>query len=219
MEEKLNQDLNPENNTENEKVSSNYEQKNPDANDFIVDHSESEVPNTESLETKADESEPEIISEDADESEVEENFSKEKLESEIAICKEKLLRIAAEYENFRKRSEREKNAIFSLATETALLQLLPVIDSLELAFDNIQNVDASCEKGIEMVKNQLISALEKLKVSSFGKVGDEFTPKFHSAVSSIPGNGENSNTISEVFQKGYKYQDKIIRHAMVQVVN
>jgi molecular chaperone GrpE len=142
----------------------------------------------------------------------------ENLKSELESTKNKLLRVAAEYDNYRKRTEKEKSLIYTDATSFAVLNIIPVIDSLELAFSSIEPEGEECRKGVDMVRKQLSSALEKLGVTSFGEKGEAFDPNLHSAVSKAENEGEeDKQIISEVFQKGYKMDGKIIRHANVQV--
>lgn len=162
----------------------------------------------------------EKASEELEKSEKEEVvFSEEKLKAELKDCKDKMLRIAAEYENYRKRSEKEKEAIYSDAISFAVLGILPVADSLEAALNSLQGQPEESRKGIELIKSQFTKALEVLDVKAFGEVGDKFDPSIHSAVSHIEDDSEKENEIAKVFQKGYKSKNRIIRHAMVQVIN
>lgn len=143
----------------------------------------------------------------------------EKLKKEVNLQKDKFLRTAAEYENFRKRTEKEKAAIYSDATARAIMAILPIADSLERASQSTQGSNEDYQKGLELVINQFNASLKKLNVESFGEKEDEFNPDLHNAVSHIDSEELGENLISEVFQKGYKIGDKIIRHAMVQVAN
>ena len=162
----------------------------------------------------------EKASEELEKSEKEEVVSsEEKLKAELKDCKDKMLRIAAEYENYRKRSEKEKEAIYSDAISFAVLWILPVADSLEAALNSLQGKPEESRKGIELIKSQFTKALEVLDVKAFGEVGDKFDPSIHSAVSHIEDDSEKENEIAKVFQKGYKSKNRIIRHAMVQVIN
>ena len=162
----------------------------------------------------------EKASEELEKSEKEEVVSsEEKLKAELKDCKDKLLRIAAEYENYRKRSEKEKEAIISDAISFAVLGILPVADSLEAALNSLQGQPEESRKGIELIKSQFTKALEVLDVKAFGEVGDKFDPSIHNAVSHIEDDSEKENEIAKVFQKGYKSKNRIIRHAMVQVIN
>ena len=143
----------------------------------------------------------------------------EELEKALADEKDKRLRLAAEYENYRKRTSGEKLGIYDDATAKAVEQLLPVADSLTLAEQSMKDAPEEFRKGFELVGSQLAASLEKLKVEAFCEVGDDFDPNIHNAVAKIESGDFEENKISAVFQKGYKIGDKIIRHAMVQVAN
>lgn len=151
--------------------------------------------------------------------EVTSSENEEKLKAELKDCKDKMLRIAAEYENYRKRSEKEKEAIYSDAISFAVLGILPVADSLEAALNSLQGQPEENKKGIELIRSQFMKALEVLDVKAFGEVGDKFDPSIHSAISHIQDDSEKENEIAKVFQKGYKSKNRVIRHAMVQVIN
>lgn len=142
-----------------------------------------------------------------------------KLEEELTAQKDKYMRLAAEYDNYRKRTANEKLSIYDDATAKAVTELLPVADSVRMALDNLANADPEIVKGIELISNQLDKSFEKLKIESFGKIGDEFDPNLHNAISKVESEELGENTIAQVFQTGYKIGDKIIRHAMVQVAN
>ncbi len=142
-----------------------------------------------------------------------------KLEEELAAQKDKYMRLAAEYDNYRKRTANEKLSLYDDATAKAVTELLPVADSVRMALDNLANADPEIVKGIELISNQLDKSFEKLKIESFGKIGDEFDPNLHNAISKVENEELGENTIAQVFQTGYKIGDKIIRHAMVQVAN
>lgn len=141
------------------------------------------------------------------------------LEDELASQKDKYMRLAAEYDNYRKRTSNEKLTIYDDATAKAVTELLPVADSIRMALENLSGADPEIVKGIELVSNQLAKSFEKLKIESYGKTGDEFDPNIHNAISKIDSEELGKNTIAQVFQTGYKIGDKIIRHAMVQVAN
>ena len=142
-----------------------------------------------------------------------------KLEEELTAQKDKYMRLAAEYDNYRKRTANEKLSLYDDATAKAVTELLPVADSVRMALENLANADPEIIKGIELISNQLDKSFEKLKIESFGKIGDEFDPNLHNAISKVESEELGENTIAQVFQTGYKIGDKIIRHAMVQVAN
>lgn len=143
----------------------------------------------------------------------------EELEKALAEEKDKRLRLAAEYENYRKRTSAEKLSIYDDATAKAVEQLLPVADSLTMAQQSLKDAPEEFKKGFELVSTQLSEALKKLKVEEFCEVGDDFDPNIHNAIGKIESEDFDKNKISAVFQKGYRLGDKIIRHAMVQVAN
>jgi Molecular chaperone GrpE (heat shock protein) len=143
----------------------------------------------------------------------------EKIKADMAQLTDVKLRLAAEYDNFRKRSQREKEAIYSDATAAAVTALLPVIDNVEraLAAENASAEDM--RKGVEMINTQAVQTFEKLGVTSYGAVGDAFDPNIHHCVGTVDAEGVESGAIALVLQKGYKLGDKVIRPAMVQVAN
>ena len=132
---------------------------------------------------------------------------------------DRYLRMAAEYDNFRKRSDREKKAIYADATADAVSGLLGVADNLERALAQKDCTVEDLRKGIEMVQNEMRSALRKLNVTEMGAVGDAFDPALHNAVAHIEDETLGENVVAQVFQKGYRIGDKVVRHAMVQVAN
>lgn len=143
----------------------------------------------------------------------------EELQDELNKQKDMLLRTAAEYENFRKRTEKEKRAIYADATAEAVKAILPIADSLEYAVKAQDGATEEYQKGLEMIQSQFNAALEKLGVSPVGEAGEEFNPEIHNAVAHIEDEAVAENTIVEVFQKGYMLKEKVIRHAMVKVAN
>ena len=128
------------------------------------------------------------------------------------------LRLAADYDNFRKRTMKEKEASYGNGKADAVEKLLPVYDNLERAL-NQPTEDEAYKKGVEMTMTQLVSIFTSLGVEIYGNVGDAFDPNLHNAVMHIDSEELEENTLSQVFQKGFKIGDKIVRFAMVQVAN
>ena len=128
------------------------------------------------------------------------------------------LRVAAEYDNFRKRTIKEKEASYGNGKADAVEKLLPVYDNLERAL-NQPTQDEAYKKGVEMTMTQLVGIFSGLGVEIFGNVGEEFDPNLHNAVMHTEDENFGENTICQVFQKGFKLGEKIIRFAMVQVAN
>ena len=128
------------------------------------------------------------------------------------------LRLAADYDNYRKRTAKEKDAAYGNGKADAIEKLLPIYDNLERALQQ-ETADEAYKKGVEMTMTQLVSIFESLGVEIFGSKGDTFDPNLHNAVMHTEDESLGENTISLVFQKGFKLGDKIVRFAMVQVAN
>ena len=128
------------------------------------------------------------------------------------------LRLAADYDNFRKRNIKEKETLYAAGKADAVEKLLPVYDNLERAL-NQTTADEAYKKGVEMTMTQLVSILNGLGVEIFGEIGETFDPNIHNAVMHTEDESLGENVISQVFQKGFKLGEKIVRFAMVQVAN
>ena len=141
----------------------------------------------------------------------------EEKKTEIAELNDKYMRMAAEYDNFRKRRAKEKEGIYADAYGDALTSILPIIDNLERA---VGITDAEgVAKGLEMTLKGAADALTRMGVEAFGAEGDQFDPNMHSAMMMVDDENHKEGEIVTVFQKGYKKGDKIIRYAMVTVAN
>lgn len=183
---------------------------------------EQEVP---AEETESEEISEEIIEEDTPAEEAPEEEAGESLEAKIkaleeaaAADKDKYLRLLAEYDNFRKRSIQEKLNAFSDATSKAALEVISVIDNFERAMA-ADCSDENYKKGVEMIYGQFLEVIKKLGVEEIDALGKEFDPNLHNAVSQVEDESFGENTVSQVYQKGYKLGDKVIRCAMVVVAN
>ena len=141
----------------------------------------------------------------------------EKAKAEAAEAKDRLLRTAAEYDNFRKRSAREQDAAFGNGVAHAVSQILSILDTLEMA-EAAPTADENFKKGVTLTLEKAKAAFEALKVEEIPALGQPFDPAVHNAVmQKAAENGEESGTVLQVFQKGYKLGDKVIRHATVIV--
>jgi len=156
--------------------------------------------------------------------EVIEEVNEEK--SELDILKEeknelndRYLRLLAEYDNFKKRTLREKEAIYVDSAADTISLLLPVIDNLQRALDSFTDKENDFYKGFEMVYKQTQEIFTKMGVSEIKALGEEFDPELHNAVMHIEDENVTENTIVEEFQKGYMYKEKVIRYSMVKVAN
>ncbi len=141
----------------------------------------------------------------------------EKLKEEIKEKDERHLRMAAEYDNFRRRSREEKDAVYEVAASDTVSEFLAIIDNLERAamYEDGDKV----KEGLVMIAKSVESVLSKLGIEEVGKVGDKFDPNLHNAVMHIEDDSFGENEITEVFQKGYKKGSRIIRFAMVKTAN
>ena len=146
---------------------------------------------------------------------------KAKLQAKIDELNDKYLRTLAEYDNFKKRTQREKEAIYKDSVGDAVTTLLPVLDNFERAMASFDDESKNTEfyKGMEMIFNQTKEAFLKLGVSPIEAVGSEFNPELHNAVMHVDDEEAGENVIVEEFQKGYKIGDRVVRHSMVKVAN
>lgn len=190
----------------------------------IQDHNEETVEQAELMEDKEFENinDEEILSleglvEELQESNRKLKDEKEKVENELNSIKDRLLRLSAEYENYRKRTAKEKEGIYTDACEDVLKNMFPVLDNLERA----ANVDGNAEdikKGIDMTIRQFNDSLEKLQVTEIS-VTEGFDPNLHNAVMHVEDSNFGEKEIVEVFQKGYLRGNKVLRHSIVKVAN
>lgn len=163
----------------------------------------------------------EETAEKENEQEEKELTTEEKLTKELEEQKDKYMRLYAEYDNYRKRTQSEKAAIYSDATAKAVEELLPIADSVTMAMSTMADKDVPEEftKGIELIAKGLKASFDKMNITAFGEAGDTFDPNIHNAISMIEDENLGENTVAQVYQIGYKLNDKIIRHAMVVVAN
>ncbi len=171
--------------------------------------------------TKPEENkEQEVVNEEetAVETEVEEK-KEPTLDDQLADLKKQLAYTAAEYANFRARSAKEKEQTYSNAKGNVIAEILPVIDNLERALSQEGEDFEALKKGVEMTLEGLMTTLSKIGVESYGESGDSFDPNLHHAVMHIDDDGFEENVIVDVFQKGYKIGDRVIRPAMVKTAN
>lgn len=156
----------------------------------------------------------------AEEKEVDEAAQKiEELEKELAASKEAHIRTLAEYDNYRKRTAKEKEGTYNDAKAMCMTELLPVLDNFDRALSADATDAESYKKGVEMIHTSFCEILKKLGVEAFGEAGEDFDPNFHNGVMHIEDENLGENVIAQVFSKGYKIGEKVLRPAMVQVAN
>lgn len=165
-------------------------------------------------------SEPELVVDPAREtprSDLEQKI--EKIEKELESQKDLYLRLAAEYDNYRKRTERDRLLIYGDAVTNTLASILPIADSLDAAVKSFSDAPPEYKKGLSLLVNQLNTSFKNLGIESFGAEGDVFNPQDYEAISHIDDASLAENTVVEVLRKGYKLKGKIVRCAMVKVAN
>lgn len=141
------------------------------------------------------------------------------LEKDLAAAKEAHIRTLAEYDNYRKRTAKEKENTWVDAKAVCIAELLPMLDNFDRALGVTDSDFESYKKGVEMIYQGFCDTLKKLGVEAFGEEGEEFDPNFHSAVMHIDDESFGENVLAQVFSKGYKIGEKVLRPAMVKVAN
>lgn len=186
------------------------------AADEIKEEVKTEEPEIEAKETDGKKPEAEKAEEKKTEEKKEEK--KPDLKAEMDALNDKYLRICAEYDNFRKRSQKEKDSLYGDVKAETLKKFLPVYDNLVRALAQ-STEDEAYRRGVEMIMNQFNVTMEKLGVTEIECLGKKFDPAFHNAVMHVEDEEKGENEIVEVFQKGFMMGDKVIRFAMVKVAN
>lgn len=175
------------------------------------DESENLMPDTESIEFSD-------TSEQASVDSVDSSDEAEKIKNELASLKDSNLRIMAEFDNFRKRSQKEKEQLYPIAVAETVKKILPVLDNFHRALD-AETTDEAYKAGFTMILHQLEETLKDIGVTEIKALGEPFNPELHNAVIMVDADNLEPNTVAEVLQNGYEYDGKVIRHAMVKVAN
>ena len=146
---------------------------------------------------------------------------KDKKDTQIEELTDRVQRQMAEFDNFRKRTEKEKAAMFEVGAKSVIEKLLPTVDNFERGFASVtdEQKEDPFVQGMEKVYRQLMASLESIGVKPIEAVGQEFNPNFHNAVMHVEDEEAGENIIVEEFQKGYLYRDTVVRHSMVKVAN
>ena len=149
------------------------------------------------------------------------NNKKDQKDAVIEDLQDRLKRQMAEFDNYRKRTDKEKSAMFEMGASDVVKKLLPIVDNFERGFKSVteEELQTPFAKGMDMVYKQTIKMLEDLQVKPIEAVGSEFNPEFHNAVMHVEDDSQGENIIVEEFEKGYTYRDVVIRHSMVKVAN
>lgn len=174
-----------------------------------------------------EEAEKDVAEETVEETETEEEETKEtdvkaEFEEKLKECEDRYLRLYAEFDNYKKRTEKEKTARYADAVIDTAAEFLPVLDNLEraLAAEAVSDDAKAVKEGVVMIQKQMQDILTKLKISEIKALGEEFDPNLHNAVMHIEDESVTENTVVEEFIKGYIYDnDRVVRHSMVKVAN
>ena len=146
---------------------------------------------------------------------------KDKKDEQIEELNDRVVRQMAEFENFRRRSEKEKSMMFDMGAKNVIEKILPVVDNFERGFTTVEEADKddAFVQGMQQVYKQLMTELEAIGVKPIEAVGQEFNPDFHNAVMQVESDEYESGIIAQEFMKGYMYKDSVVRHSMVGVVS
>ena len=150
-----------------------------------------------------------------------EKDKKDKKDCQIEELTDKLKRSMAEFENFRKRTEKEKAAMFEVGAKSVIEKILPIVDNFERGMATLSEEEAHSPfaEGMDKIYKQLLTTLDSMEVKPIEAVGKEFNPDFHNAVMHVEDESVGENIVVEEFQKGYLYRDAVVRHSMVKVAN
>ena len=195
-----------------------------------VEEAKKSATETESAEAEAEETEEtseeagsEEVKEDAEKKSGKKLFGKkkDKKDEKIEELTDKLTRQMAEFDNFRKRTEKEKSQMYEVGAKDIIEKILPVVDNFERGLDAVKEEDKEDPfvQGMEKVYKHLVTTLEGIEVKPIEAVGQPFDPDFHNAVMHVEDENFGENIVAEEFQKGYTYRDSVVRHSMVKVAN
>lgn len=185
----------------------------------IVNETEADVVNEETVDVE--EVTEEIAEESAESASEEKKGKKDKQQERIDELEDKVKRQLAEFDNFRKRTEKEKSGMFEAGAKSVIEKILPVIDNFERGLASVSPEDATNPhvEGMNMIYKQLMTEMEKMEVRPIPAVGEPFNPDFHNAVMQVASDEYESGIIAQELQKGYTYRDSVVRHSMVSVVS
>ncbi|MCI5823107.1 MAG: nucleotide exchange factor GrpE [Lachnospiraceae bacterium] len=150
---------------------------------------------------------------------IDKKAKKDKKDEKIEELSDKVKRQMAEFENFRKRSEKEKTQMYEIGAKSIIEKILPVVDNFERGLVGMEESEDPFAQGMQMIYKQMMTSLAEAGVSPIEAVGKEFDPEFHNAVMHVEDEAFGENEVVEELQKGYMYRDSVVRHSMVKVAN
>ena len=183
-----------------------------------TDDSQDNEETTQESSTEAEDVESEDKEDSSEDKKSSKKDKKNKAQEIIDELNDKVMRQMAEFENFRKRSDKEKTQMYDMGAKSILEKILPVVDNFERGLDAATDGDSFAD-GMKMIYKQLMTSLEEAGVKEIEAEGEEFNPDYHNAVMHVEDEELGENVVVEVLQKGYMYNDTVLRHAMVKVAN
>lgn len=200
------------------------EQENKDMTEETVQAEETtaeEIKDTEKPETDSESREEDKKEKKVDKKKAKADKKQDALKEKVEELEDRVKRQMAEFENFRKRTEKEKTAMFETGAKSVIEKILPVVDNFERGLASVPEEEkgGAFAQGMEMIYKQLMQELEKMEVKPIPAVGEEFNPDFHNAVMQVESDEYESGVIAQELQKGYTYRDSVVRHSMVAVVS
>ena len=211
---KLDENFDTEESKEEAKEESEVEEASDNKDKAEAEDTSKEAEDT----TQESEEDNEEASEDSKDKKSSKKDKKNKAQEIIDELNDKVMRQMAEFENFRKRSDKEKTQMYDMGAKSILEKILPVVDNFERGLDAAADGDSFAD-GMKMIYKQLMTSLEEAGVKEIEAEGEEFNPDYHNAVMHVEDEELGENVVVEVLQKGYMYNDTVLRHAMVKVAN
>lgn len=190
------------------------EEKLQEAVDEIKEETAEEIDTEEKSVVESAEETEEVL-----EDQKEKKTKKDKKDEMIEELSDKIKRQMAEFENFRKRSEKEKTQMYEIGAKSVVEKILPVVDNFERGLAGVENSEDPFAQGMQMIYKQMMTTLEEVGVIPIEALGQEFDPDIHNAVMHIEDDSFGENEVVEELQKGYRYRDSVVRHSMVKVAN
>ncbi len=215
---KLDENFDTEESKEEAKEESEVEEASDNKDEAEAEDASKEAEDTSQETEETSEEDNEEASEDSKDKKSSKKDKKNKAQEVIDELNDKVMRQMAEFENFRKRSDKEKTQMYDMGAKSILEKILPVVDNFERGLDAAADGDSFAD-GMKMIYKQLMTSLEEAGVKEIEAEGEEFNPDYHNAVMHVEDEELGENVVVEVLQKGYMYNDTVLRHAMVKVAN
>ena len=215
---KLDENFDTEESKEEAKEESEVEEASDNKDEAEAEDASKEAEDTSQETEETSEEDNEEASEDSKDKKSSKKDKKNKAQEIIDELNDKVMRQMAEFENFRKRSDKEKTQMYDMGAKSILEKILPVVDNFERGLDAAADGDSFAD-GMKMIYKQLMTSLEEAGVKEIEAEGEEFNPDYHNAVMHVEDEELGENVVVEVLQKGYMYNDTVLRHAMVKVAN